>query len=168
MLQNTTLRYHLEEVQNGRALQCDNQSKQPEQQQDVASPLGLSAPISPQDEANPLRPLGAEYLDKLIKNFPSFDPVPGQPNDTEMFLADIEDALDGYPNATCSDRVNLLKRTSNRHLTRFIRLQQQHVLNDYAELATALKLEFSGSATRKHDSSLANTVKQAWNEHPLS
>jgi hypothetical protein len=124
MQQNTTLRYHLEEVQNGHTLQRDYHTKKPEpcthrskddrfqtlspscvpqssplghsalsniapldqQQQGWASPLGLSAPISPQDEANPLRPLGTEYLDKLIKTFPTLDPVPGQPNDTETFL----------------------------------------------------------------------------------
>jgi hypothetical protein len=190
MQQNTTLLYHLEEVQNGHALQRDYQSKQPEpcthrskddrfqtlppscvpqssplghsalsnivplgqQQQGLASPLGLSAPISPQDEANPLRPLGAEYFYKLTKNFPTFDPVPGQPHDTETFLADIENALDGYPNATGSDSVYLLKQTSNRHVTRLICLHQQHTLNDYAKLATALKLEFNGSVTHKHDS----------------
>ena len=64
-----------------------------QQSQSLASRLGLSGPHSPQDEANPLHPLDAEYLDKLVKNF---DPVPGQPNDIETFLADIEDALDGY------------------------------------------------------------------------
>jgi hypothetical protein len=52
--------------------------------QSLASPLGLSDAISPQDKANPLRPLGAEHLDKLIKNGPTFDPIPGQPIDTEM------------------------------------------------------------------------------------
>jgi hypothetical protein len=63
------------------------------QSQSLASPISVLPPISPQDEGNSLRPLGVEYLNKLLKNFPTFDPIPGQPNDTEMFIANIEYAL---------------------------------------------------------------------------
>ena len=84
-------------------LALSNMAPVRQQSQSLASPLGLSAPISPQDEENPTCLLGTECLDKLIKNVSTFDPVPGQPNNTETFLQE-EEALDGYPDATGSDR----------------------------------------------------------------
>jgi hypothetical protein len=90
----------------------------------------------------------------------TFNPIPGHPNDTETFLADIEDAW--LPE--CYGFWQALPVEANVEQTR----EEVHSsttatqqLNDYAKLATVLKLEFIGSATRKHNSSQANTIKLA-------
>jgi hypothetical protein len=67
---------HLSGVPQSFHLGHSAQSNMALPRQCLASPLGLAAQNSPQDEANPLHAHGTERLDKIVKNFHTFDPHP--------------------------------------------------------------------------------------------
>uniref|UniRef100_A0A8C6ME92 Uncharacterized protein n=1 Tax=Nothobranchius furzeri TaxID=105023 RepID=A0A8C6ME92_NOTFU len=101
----------------------------------------------------------------MARNITLFEPRPGVPCHVESYLKDIQFCLTKYPYATVDDKIDLIKMTSSREVSRFVERQPEVIKRDYERLSQVITREFSGFVSQT-GLSLALNVKQAKNEHP--
>uniref|UniRef100_A0AAV2KRX7 Peptidase A2 domain-containing protein n=1 Tax=Knipowitschia caucasica TaxID=637954 RepID=A0AAV2KRX7_KNICA len=123
---------------------------------------GRDAHYTPPIGRDPLGPSDRDF-DRIARHINRFDPRPGMPTNARSYLRDVDFHTDRIPNASQSDKIFLIRLTSNREVNDFIERQPKAIKHDYNELCKAILAEYSDYGA-SGTLTAAMAVKQTHNE----